>query len=60
VEVSGRYKIDGDKVTVSVSLFQGGRELPPFSVEGAAGKPDELAEKIAAEVEKALAVIGGK
>ena len=54
-EVSGRYKIDGDKVTVSVTLYDGEKERAAFTVEGVASKPDELASKIAAEVEKRLA-----
>ena len=57
---AGRYKQDGDKVTVSVTLFEGEKEIALFTVEGAASKPDELAGKVAAEVEKKLAAIGGK
>jgi WD40 repeat protein len=55
VQPSGRYEVDGDKVTVRVSLFQGDKKLAAFSVPGAATRVDELAEKIAAEVEKKLA-----
>ena len=57
---SGRYKIVGDKVTVSVSLFEGDKETAAFIVEGAAGQPDELAGKIAAELEKRIALSSGK
>ena len=55
VLVGGRYKIDGDKATVSVSLFAGEKERAAFVIEGVASKPDELAAKIVAEVEKRLA-----
>ena len=44
----------GDKVTVNVSLFEGDKETAAFTVEGAAGLPDELAGRIAIEVEKRL------
>ena len=57
---AGRYKQDGDKVTVSVTLFEGEKEVALFTVEGAAGKPDELAARIAAEIEKKLAASSGK
>ncbi len=60
VQPSGRYKIDGDKVTVSGNLFDGDKDLGSFTAEGAAGKPDELAEKVAAEIEKKLAAVGSK
>ena len=60
VQASGRYKIDGAKATVSVTLFEGEKELAAFTVEGAADKPDELAGKIAAEIERRLSVGGGK
>ena len=55
VQAAGRYKIDGDKVTVSVTLFEGDKELAAFTIAGAANKPDELAAQVAAEVEKRLA-----
>ncbi len=55
VQPSGRYKVEAGQVTVSVSLFEGDKELAAFSVAGTADKPDVLAEKIAAEVEKRLA-----
>ena len=58
--VGGRYKVEGDKVTVSVTLFEGEQEKAAFTLEGAASKPDELAGKIMAEVEKRLAASGGK
>ena len=60
VQASGRYKIDGDQVTVSVTLFEGEKETAAFTVEGEASQPDELAGKIAAEVEKKLAASGGR
>ena len=52
---AGRYKVEGDKATVSVTLFKEDKELAKFTVEGKATQPDELAAKIAAEVEKRLA-----
>jgi WD40 repeat protein/uncharacterized caspase-like protein len=60
VQPSGRYQVEGDKVTVNVSLFQGEKEVAKFTVTGAAGKPDDLAKQIAAEVEKQLAAGSGK
>ena len=60
VLASGRYKIDGDKVSVSVALFEGEKEIATFTFEGLASKPDELAAKIVVEVEKRLAASGGK
>lgn len=60
VQLSGRYKIEGDKATVNVSLFVGDKELAAFMIECVASKPDELAAKIVAEVEKRLATNGGK
>ena len=60
IQPSGRYKIVGDKVTVSVSLFEGDKETAAFTAEGAAGQPDELAGKIAAELEKRIALSSGK
>lgn len=60
VQPSGRYKIDGDKVAVSISLFVADKELAAFAINGLASKPDELAEKIAVEIEKRLTAVGGK
>ena len=59
IQPSGRYKIVGARVIISVSLFAGARETASFTVEGAADKPDELAGRIAAEVEKRLAGSSG-
>jgi hypothetical protein len=47
-------------VTVSVSLFDGDKDLGGFTAEGAPSKPDELAEKVAAEIEKRLTAIAKK
>ncbi len=60
VRAAGRYKAEGDKVSVSVALYKGDKELAKFAVEGSAAKPDELAEKIAAAVEKNVLTAGGK
>jgi WD40 repeat protein len=60
LKAAGLYKVEGDKVTVRVALSGGTKDVEPFTVEGTAGKPDEFAEKIAAEVEKRLAAAGGK
>ena len=57
---AGRYKQDGDKVTVRVTLFEGDKEKATIVVEGTASQPDELAARIAADVEKKLASGGGK
>ena len=55
VQAAGRYKVDGGKVTVSVTLFEGDKEIAAFTTEGEEAKPDELAAQVAAEVEKRLA-----
>ena len=60
LQVSGRYKQDGDKVTVNVTLYEGEQERARFTVEGAAGKPDELAARIAVAVVEKLATGSGK
>ena len=60
LQAAGRYKQDGDKVTVSVTLYEGEKERAAFTVDGTASKPNELAEKIAAEVEKRLSASSGK
>jgi WD40 repeat protein len=54
VQAAGRYTINGDKVTVSVTLFEGEKKGKPFTVSGTVGKPDVLADKVAAEIEKTL------
>ena len=60
VKAAGLYEIEKDKVTVRVTLSKGKSEVASFPVEGAASKPDDLAGKIAAEVEKRVAASGGK
>jgi uncharacterized caspase-like protein len=55
LQAAGRYKVDGDKVIVSVSLYEGEKELAAFTVEGEASKPDEVATRLVTEVEKRLA-----
>lgn len=54
VEVAGRYKIDGDAVSVRVTLFQGDKEVASFTTTGDKGKLEELSAKLVAEVEKNL------
>ena len=60
VQVAGRYKIEGTAITVGATMFEGEKEVGSFAVVGETGKPDELAAKIAAEVEKKLSVGTGK
>ena len=55
MQAAGRYKVDGGKVTVSVTLFEGDKEIAAFTSEGEEAKPDELAAQVASEVEKRLA-----
>src|SRR5207237_680659 len=55
LQVAGRYKRQGDKVSVSASLYPGDKDVAAFTVEGAADRPDELAAKVVAEVERRLA-----
>lgn len=43
-----------------VTLFEGDKEVAAFTAEGAADRVDELAAKVAAEVEKRLTAGGGK
>jgi len=59
--VTGRYKVEDGKVTVTITLFTGVKAAgEPFTVEGTEDKKDELAGKIAAEIEKRLPAGGGK
>ena len=60
VQVIGRYKVSGDRVTVTFSLFEGDKNSAGFTEEGLVSKPDELAGKITAAVEKQLAAHSGK
>ena len=53
--VAGRYKIDGEKVTVSVNLFQDKTRIQQFTITGKTTAVDELAAQIVAETEKLLA-----
>ena len=59
IQATGRYKVEGGKATISVTLFAGDKEVK-FTVEGTAGKPDELAGKIVAEVEKRASALARK
>jgi WD40 repeat protein len=52
--LAGRYRIEGDKVRVTVRLARGKGKGIRFLVEGEKGRPDELAGRIVAEVEKRL------
>jgi hypothetical protein len=47
-------------VTVNVELFEGEKALPTFTIEGAADKPYDVADKVVAEVEKRLAAACGQ
>ncbi len=53
--VAGRYKIDGEKATVSVNLFQDKTRIQQFTITGKTTAVDELAAQIVAETEKLLA-----
>ena len=55
--VAGRYRIEKGKVLVRVSLLTGAgrtKVKKNFTVQGEEKKPDELADRLAAEVEKNL------
>jgi len=52
--VAGRYSLDGEKVSVSVNLFQDKKRLRQFTVTGKATAVDDLAASIVAETEKQL------
>ncbi len=54
-KVSGLYRVEGGKVTVRVTLTADKKEPQRFAVEG---RPDELADRLATEIEKQLE--GGK
>ena len=58
--VVGRYAAAQGKVTVTLRLVGGKDKVAPFTVAGDAAKPDELAARVAAEVEKRLAAVGAK
>jgi uncharacterized caspase-like protein len=60
VVVTGRYKVEGDKVTVNGALYQGEKKLATFEVKGAASATDKLAGEVVAEVEKKIATVGEK
>ena len=57
---TGRYKQSGDKVVVTLKLFEGEKLIATITAEGTKGQPDELAAKIAEEVEKKLVTSSGK
>ena len=52
--LAGRYKTDGDAVTLTGNLFRGKARVGRVTASGSAAKPDEFAAKVAAEVEKVL------
>ena len=56
----GRYAVKGGKVTLTLRLSRGGEKAEPFTVTGEEARPDELAAKIAREVEKRLAKVEEK
>lgn len=52
--VAGRYQIDGEKVTVSVNMFQDKKRIRQFTITGKTTAVDDLAGQIVAETEKQL------
>lgn len=52
IQAAGRYKIADGRVKVSVTLFDGEKEISQFTLEGEEEKPDEMAAKITGEIEK--------
>ena len=52
--VVGRYKIDGENVTVSINLFQDKKRIQQFTIAGKTTALDYLASQIVAETEKNL------
>jgi hypothetical protein len=58
--LGGRYTTKDGKVTVELRLARGKDRPPAFTVTGEESKPDELAAKIAAEVEKRLSAANEK
>jgi uncharacterized caspase-like protein len=54
-QLAGRYRIEGDKLTVTARLARGGEKGTRFTVEGNKAMLDDLAAKVASEAEKRLA-----
>ena len=52
--IAGRYRIEGDKVAVTVNLLQDKKRIRQFSVTGKTTAVDDLAARIATETEKQL------
>ena len=52
--IVGRYRVDGEKVTVSIRLLKGKKKVASFSVEGARGKTGALGERIVTEARACL------
>ncbi len=52
--VAGRYRIDGEKVTVSVKLSQDKKRILPFTISGKTTAMDDLAARVVAETEKQI------
>lgn len=53
--ISGRYRVDGAAVTVSVFLYQDETEAAKFTMTGETEKPDELAARILEKARDVLA-----
>src|SRR5262249_38164117 len=58
--LAGRYRIAGNKVTVTLNLFLEKRKLARLSVTGEKDRLDDLAARILAAVAKQLASAEGK
>jgi hypothetical protein len=52
--LAGRYRLGGTAITVKVTLFRGDTEAGQFTVEGDAGKLDDLAALIVSAAERSL------
>jgi hypothetical protein len=53
-QLAGRYKIDGGRVTINLRLGRAGEKGARFTVSGDKARPEELAARVVAEVEKRL------
>jgi hypothetical protein len=53
--LAGRYRIDGEQVTLAVNVFLGPRRVGRFSVTESKSRGREMAKKVVAEAEKLLA-----
>jgi hypothetical protein len=54
--LGGRYKVDGETMTVTVTVYRGKKEkIDTFKAAGPKDKLDEMADRISRDVEKLLA-----